>query len=471
MTPYWLLNNYLVYHNFVAAHVFSIVWSSLELLLSFFKGFAGAVFIKKFLREKPGKRGGKAAFYISSLLVSAIFFAAFFFFAWNENRVLIPLSLPVFLIYLAYSAIWFDGRIWEKLAASFFPTFVTVGISSLINMMLGEIFGSSGVFRMLFPDEKAMAWEAVFTAPVMIWFAFFVLLRLFGRADISGKKSVIQWACVSATVMISVFATMSIFSKYAYDLRNRLRLQICSWTVAVCFILSDIFVFMLINDIIKKNKAVNELNLLKRTEEYNRRYISHLQSEYETVRKLRHDQKNSFLVIFELLGRGEVDKAKEQIGEYLGEISGSEVFIDTENPAVNAVANSKLTVAKSAGIECECFVVRDISGISDADLSRLLSNMLDNAIEACERDKITRNKRIELTVMKEGEGYLISVRNTVPSPVLRDNPGLRTSKENGEEHGFGVNIIKEIAEKNAGRCDFYDEDGMFCCAVRVGRGR
>lgn len=96
------------------------------------------------------------------------------------------------------------------------------------------------------------------------------------------------------------------------------------------------------------------------------------------------------------------------------------------------------------------------------DFSALLSNILDNAIEACENE----NSPELYVVISQRRGYeTILVKNKISASVLDVNSELETTKADGASHGMGIPQIKEITEKYGGMCDFYEEDDYFCtCA-------
>ena len=70
-----------------------------------------------------------------------------------------------------------------------------------------------------------------------------------------------------------------------------------------------------------------------------------------------------------------------------------------------------------------------------------------------------------LSLLSDENSYSIDLKNTIDISVLESNPQLLTTKKNRNEHGYGINIIKEIASKYDGYCDFYEESGMFCCRI------
>ena len=81
--------------------------------------------------------------------------------------------------------------------------------------------------------------------------------------------------------------------------------------------------------------------------------------------------------------------------------------------------------------------------ISDTDICRILVNMLDNAIEANEKED--KNKFIDLSI-KENDGFIyLSTRN----PFSGENIGS-TTKENKKDHGYGLSILNDFAQKYNG---------------------
>lgn len=97
------------------------------------------------------------------------------------------------------------------------------------------------------------------------------------------------------------------------------------------------------------------------------------------------------------------------------------------------------------------------------DFSAVLTNLLDNAIEAkCEEDPV-----LEVEIVRKRGYDCIGVKNRVRSRVLLENPELRTTKENGTQHGFGILQVREIVEKYEGMVEFFEEDGMFLVWVMI----
>ena len=87
--------------------------------------------------------------------------------------------------------------------------------------------------------------------------------------------------------------------------------------------------------------------------------------------------------------------------------------------------------------------------------------MLDNAVEASEKET---SPEIIVKIARKRNYETVLVKNRIGSSVLKDNPGLASSKADSSAHGMGVPQIKSVCEKYGGMCDFYEEEGFFCAS-------
>ena len=203
-----------------------------------------------------------------------------------------------------------------------------------------------------------------------------------------------------------------------------------------------------------------------------RRQDSELRELHRNVRQLKHDMKNHLMVLTAHLNAGEYEQAKAYTSELLDKFSTMHSYIETGNVLMNHIVNEKLSYAKSLGI----LVKAEIENLAFAqmnrmDFSALLTNMLDNAIEALQREQKKEEKpeQQELQVVITAQrGYeTICVKNRIFSSVLGKNPQLKSTKEEKEQHGLGVGKIRSITEQYGGMVDFYEEDDFFCVKVFI----
>ena len=154
----------------------------------------------------------------------------------------------------------------------------------------------------------------------------------------------------------------------------------------------------------------------------------------------------------------------EELNAYLKEIDEeireSTDMIDTNHSIVNAILNSKMREGKKKGI---VFIVKinelkDIC-ISDVDVVTILSNLLNNAMEACEQCK---DKLIKVKFVKESEKIIISVENAMKKePVVIDGNYITSKIKDKDMHGIGIENILRTVEKYNGSYAIGTVDGKF----------
>ena len=188
-----------------------------------------------------------------------------------------------------------------------------------------------------------------------------------------------------------------------------------------------------------------------------------MQSQYEQQRRFLHDYKNQLNCIQGLLNCGRTEEASEYIARMTGTRQAQFGDINTNHAVVNIILNQKYQTARDREIAM-AFVINDLSGLvmPEEDLVTLLTNPLDNAIEACEKS-ITRSIQFKM-VMEDGQ-LILSVRNPVSSPVLIRNNTVVTSKKDPVSHGIGLSNVDTVVRKYHGTSVLKCEDGWFSFSV------
>lgn len=186
---------------------------------------------------------------------------------------------------------------------------------------------------------------------------------------------------------------------------------------------------------------------------------------HENTRRLKHDMKNHIMVAVSYLNSGDIEQAKDYLSDVLDNLNKSYSYIQTGNSVMNYIINSKLENAHRKGIEFKAEIENlSFEKMGSVDFSALLSNILDNAVEASEK---TESKFIYVAVLKKRAYDTILVKNSIDASVLEKNPKLLSSKKDSEQHGYGVKQIKAIAKKYDGIVDIYEENNMFCVNVMI----
>lgn len=215
----------------------------------------------------------------------------------------------------------------------------------------------------------------------------------------------------------------------------------------------------------EKSELEYELAELKSFSERIMKQDDEIRILHENVRRIKHDMKNHLMVIASYLNAAEYVSAKEYASKILDKLNAAHSYVETGNSLMNHILNEKLNKAREAGISVKAEIENlTFAKMESIDFSAMLSNILDNAIEACKNESAPEIN----VVISVRRGYeTILVKNKITGSVLGKNPELATEKPDKERHGMGVSQIKGIAEKYKGLCDFYEEDGFFCACVFI----
>ena len=226
----------------------------------------------------------------------------------------------------------------------------------------------------------------------------------------------------------------------------------------------NILLFILIDNVIKRETDIREKKLLiEQTEHINDMYRS-LSTEREKQKSRSHDYLNHMNIMLMLAKDRKYDEQIKYIEEQIGKENENVDIIDTGNALINAVLNIKYSEAKKNGIVIP-FIADNLSdiSISDSDLVTILTNILDNAIEAVQK---CDDKRIVFKILKDNNTLYIDSSNTYIGQIL-DVDHHKTTKNNPEEHGYGIANIKKIVKSNNGNCYIETQNGMFHITVSI----
>lgn len=229
---------------------------------------------------------------------------------------------------------------------------------------------------------------------------------------------------------------------------------------AVGYCVINVLAFYFIGNILEKEEQVQKARLMQEKLENQMEMYRNTQESETRYRRYLHDYKNQLGCIHGMLKAGEVEEALDYIEELNSGIRKGEDCVDTNHLVVNTVLNQKYQYARERGITM-VMSVNDLSGLtmSKEDIVALLVNLLDNAVEACE--KLDGNKIIQFKMMLEEEELTVSVHNPVKEPVVIKGKRILTTKREKDEHGIGFLNINSVIEKNHGTSILKCQDGWF----------
>lgn len=205
-----------------------------------------------------------------------------------------------------------------------------------------------------------------------------------------------------------------------------------------------------------------EIETMKELEKKASENYKILENNEQEVRKLKHDMNNNILVLKNLIDKNNIDTAKEYLNELSIKIGKVSSTVYTKNYTLDSVLNIE---AKKAQLYDISYKVSIISSheifISSIDISTILCNALDNAIEGA---KDSKKKLIYISIEIKKDRIYIIIQNSISET---DNINLISNKQDKKQHGYGLKNIKEIVNKYEGYIDFKIDEDIFILDIKL----
>lgn len=417
---------------------------------------------------------------IFDIIVTYMFFESFL--QWKSENIYRKIGVGLFIFILTYinnlfihdmeftilisiavlffsACIGFTGRyskkIWVVLGYMAIVIIADI-ITSLINMFFLNYDGNT----LLNVDSNARLLGMIVSKPIVLILVKAVQLFI-------DKDARIYKGCNIALLTIPIVnVALLIAIVHFFDDINLNDVKYV-YIAAMCILYDTILVFYLFNKIMGMAVLKNKYDILEKQIVIQAEQVHQNTDEKKYIKSVKHDLKIHLQTIYQMLKEKHYDAAIQYLKNTKLVNDISEYSIHTGNIALDAIINSKIQDAdeKAINITIKCTIPADLKML-DIDMCILFGNLLDNAIEACER--ITERKRSIFVYLKfRGNRLLCYIKNTAVNDFKIDGDNIVSSKEDKGEHGIGLYNIKSIVKKYDGIIKMQYEDGYFVTFITL----
>ena len=380
----------------------------------------------------------------------------------------VPLLKFVALLALmtAWSVFCFDttipGSLFPVILCEAYLSLSDIAVQSLLALLFGE------------------AAQTIFSTPESFYFVSFIskIIELFGALIIcfwakrhySGDQmSTLEWSRViifPASIMVVSAYLIRIVCK-APELSGEL--LFCS----IILLLLDLVSILIVNYLDQQQSAIKENLILRQNMKRELESLSAWQEAYREQRKQTHDFHNHLLAVEGML---QSLPGSEEALEYIHQLQKTEdtgsSFMHTRRSAVEAILQQKRLLADSKKILIS-YQLDDLKSfpLPDDEFIVVLSNLIDNAIEACEQIPEAPERQIRLKIRNEEGAAYLYIENKTAAPVFIQNGRIPTSKNNPDEHGYGmINVLSILNRYQTISSINYDETtGIFSFSAQIAK--
>ena len=196
-----------------------------------------------------------------------------------------------------------------------------------------------------------------------------------------------------------------------------------------------------------------EISLMEQQEHSLNQYVEEAKARYDETKSFRHDIRNHIAVVKKLLQNGKLEEAITYV-EDLDDMAEKMSFpCSTNNPVVDILVGNKLGIAKGMGIDVDCSLLLPYPcSLRDIDICIVLSNALDNAIQAVKKLDDSIEKYIRVSGRIQGDFLMMEIENSFHG-------------KGAFKKGTGLSNVKKVAEKYGGAMSIETQENVFILHV------
>ena len=364
-----------------------------------------------------------------------------------KKYTIIKMLLMVLIIILA---MWFlyEISLVKTLILVFFVQSIVTITDYIVIMILAKIYGDITTLG----GASSLIGRLILILSRLILFAILIVISRISskkRNNVTADMSNKEWIQFLIFPIFTICAVMlmvnSVMKSYHSDIVP------VYYIIAIGLIVLNLVVFHLISEILEHSRKMKEAQILRQQSIGQVELYNSMRENYNIQRQRTHEYKNQIVCMDMLMKKKDYSKLENYIGNISDGLDAQLDMVDTNNDVVNAILNAKYYEAIKNDV---LFVLKinDLSDIkvSDEDIVTILSNLLDNAIEAAKQCDVGK-RTVKIKLLSEDDVLSIAVTNAYKTePMLTEDGYIRTTKNNKEEHGWGIrNIVATLEKYNA----------------------
>lgn len=377
------------------------------------------------------------------------------------------LVIGILILHIIYSFVFFEDNLFSKITWSVIYSVLAI-IADSISLVIP-------IYLLHYPKEEVLSLpgivRVIFTLLyILILSAFIITLIFIGIKTIRLSRLQILFALIISIICIMV-EQMDLIAVINLTVSHRASISMSISIFFLVFFLYFCLMFYIYNlgmEKEKNEKLITESLISK----INQIQYEQIISSTESLRGIKHDISNHLETLLLLINSNQYEKAGEYLNTIFSEIAINYKLISTGNIPVDCIISNKYTLANNKDITFDYTIhLPQKMPIDDVSICSLLGNILDNAIESCEKISHKNERFISLNIRPFNNMLLItSTNSSIGDYKLNKFGNLLTTKQDQTDnsyHGIGMNQIYRIVKDKKGFIRISPESNSFTLDIMI----
>lgn len=398
----------------------------IEIFLTVLEIITSIVFVSAFLAFK---KDNKIKIFITCLIVAII---GMIFTKITIHSFINLFTSIISLLWIACVA--FEGSFTSKMMITALYNSLSIIIELVVGVIVFNITDYEGIL-----EGEAFNIQFITVLILFVKFLFVIWLKLTRNC----KKAIDNNKFYILQSIIPIFSVIFLVTFIAIekDITDFTNFYILIIMLVIINIMQYIIYGRVENMYIDKYQNT----MLEQRNTHLSEYIRIVENNIERIKMMKHDMKNNLLLLQGIM-KDDPNKAMEEIEKMVADTIYEGVQFFTADSGINAILNIKYNKAIKEGIDTkyDINIIGSMKFIESRDISSIIGNLLDNAIESCE--KSDNNKYIDFGMYLHKRTLVIKMENSTDGK----STDLTTRKKNKEWHGLGMKVIDLLVNKYHG---------------------
>lgn len=406
--------------------------------------FIGEAIFHNRIKEKV-KYAAVAAVYLVIMIPAVMFLKQYGF-------IIITLNILMFLFL-------FQGSIGSRL--------IHFGVVYLLtNMMESLVFGIGVICRRQFPKLWEISSDS--TGEISLFFAAVItglLLYTVNKRVI--QNFIVYFRALSCfqylIIVLSVWSGILLMGMIAVMpeyIDNKRESDMLFFFTVIFMGTAFAGVILLVFNVHGKDYYLKQNQIKEEIIHVQQMYFQKISDSDREMRRFRHDISSQLRCLGLFLAEGKTEEALDYlraIGNHFEELAVRKYY--TGNEVLDLIINQKMLEIREKGITIELEGKLDKPDFMDTyDLCMIFSNMLDNGIEACEKIQ-DQEAVIRVSLLTHGDTVFFQFANPADPQMYEALKRGRTTKDDKRNHGFGMENVKRVLDRNGGEIEYLYREG------------